>query len=188
MHRLRRQLANLLTGLRVVLTPAFIVLAWPADGGGVGAAVLFVVLAASDVYDGRLARRYDSVSRGGRTFDHVADIVFILGALSAYAMQGLVPWWVAASVGASFAFYVLDSWLLTAAAPTLIGSRVGHLAGICNYALVGLLAFNNTAGLHLLSAGFLRVLFCLVPVYSAAAILARVAGRRRAAISAVGAA
>lgn len=102
MHHLRRQLANLLTGLRVVLTPAFIALARPADGGGLGAAALFVVLAASDICDGRLARRYDSVTRAGRTFDHVADITFILGALTAYAVEGLVPWWVPAAVGAIF--------------------------------------------------------------------------------------
>ncbi len=180
MHYLRRQSANLLTGLRVVLTPAFIALAWPADGGSVAAAALFVVIAASDVCDGRFARRYGRVTRAGRTFDHVADITFILGALAAYAVHGLVPWWVPAAIGGSFVTYVLDSWSLSAAAPALIGSRIGHLAGVCNYALIGVLAFNNSAGLHLLPAEFLHKLFWLVPVYSGAAIISRLAGRRPA--------
>jgi len=180
MPDLRLQAANLLTGLRLALTPAFIALAWPADRAGWDAALLFIVIAATDVWDGRLARRYGTVSRFGRTCDHVADICFILGALSMYALQSLLPWWVPVAVGGSFAFYVVDSWLLSAPAPTLIGSRVGHLAGICNYTLVGVLAFNNTAGIHLLSAAFLEKLFWLVPVYSAVAVFSRLAGRRPA--------
>jgi phosphatidylglycerophosphate synthase len=181
MYRLRLQAANLLTGLRLALIPAFIALAWPADRGGWDAALLFVVITATDVWDGRLARRYGTASRFGRTCDHVADISFILGALSMYALQSLVPWWVPAAVGGSFAFYVVDSWSLSTAAHTLIGSRIGHLAGICNYGLVGVLAFNNTARIHLLSAAFLEKLFWFVPLYSAAAVLSRMAGRRPAA-------
>jgi len=177
MRRLRLQAANLLTGLRLVLTPAFIALAWHA---GPGAALLFVVIAASDVWDGRLARRYGSASRTGRAFDHVADIGFILSASSMYALQSLVPWWVPAAIGGSFAFYVIDSWSLSAAAPALIGSRVGHLAGICNYSLIGVLVFNNTAGIHLLPPAFLDKLFWLVPLYSAAAVISRLAARRPA--------
>jgi phosphatidylglycerophosphate synthase len=173
MYYLRLQAANLLTGLRLALTPLFIALAWHAGPAGWGAGLLFVVIAASDVWDGRLARRYGSASRTGRTFDHVADIGFILGATSMYALQSLVPWWVPATIGGSFAFYVIDSWSLSAAAPALIGSRVGHLAGICNYSLIGILVFNNTAGIHLLPPAFLHRLFWLVPLYSAAAVLSR---------------
>jgi CDP-diacylglycerol--glycerol-3-phosphate 3-phosphatidyltransferase len=178
MHHLRLQAANLLTGLRLAMTPVFIALAWDARAAGWGAGLLFVVIAASDVWDGRLARRYGSAGRVGRIFDHVADITFILGASSMYALQSLVPWWVPAAIGGSFAFYVIDSWLLSAAAPALIASRVGHVAGICNYALIGVLAFNNITEIHLLSAAFLGKLFLLVPLYSAAAVITRLAARR----------
>jgi phosphatidylglycerophosphate synthase len=180
MCHLRLQAANLVTGLRLALTPVFIALACRAGAAGWGAGLLFVVIAASDVWDGRLARRYGTASRTGRTLDHVADIGFILSASSMYAVQSLVPWWVPAAIGGSFAFYVIDSWALSAAAPALIGSRVGHLAGICNYSLVGILVFNNTAGIHLLPPALLDKLFWLVPFYSAAAVLSRLAARRPA--------
>jgi phosphatidylglycerophosphate synthase len=180
MCHLRLQAANLVTGLRLALTPVFIALACRAGAAGWGAGLLFVVIAASDVWDGRLARRYGATSRTGRTFDHVVDIGFILSASSMYAVQSLVPWWVPAAIGGSFAFYVIDSWALSAAAPALIGSRVGHLAGICNYSLVGILVFNNTAGIHLLPPALLDKLFWLVPFYSAAAVLSRLAARRPA--------
>ncbi len=188
MDLLRRQSANLLTGVRVVLTPAFIAAGWCADASalcGVSAAATFVIIAASDVWDGRLARRYGSASHSGRVFDHIADIAFILGALSTYALQLLVPWWVPATIAASFAFYVIDSWSLSAAgAATLIGSRIGHVAGICNYVLVGVLAFNDTAGIHALPPPVLAKLFWLVPAYSLAAVISRVASRH-AGVSAV---
>lgn len=113
-------------------------------------------------------------------FDHLADIGFLLSALLAYVFESLVPWWVPVAIGGSFVFYVFDSWLRSGAGlPQLIGSRVGHLAGICNYALVGILVFNHTAGMHLLPPQFLHVFFWLVPVYSAAAMISRWAPPKR---------
>jgi hypothetical protein len=47
------------------------------------------------------------------------------------------------------------------------------VGGICNYALVGILAFNNTASLHLLPPETLAKLFWLVPLYSAASVVSR---------------
>jgi phosphatidylglycerophosphate synthase len=180
-HRLRVQSGNLLTGLRVVLTPAFVAAAWFADTVSVlrlASGLLFLVIAATDVWDGRLARRYGHVSNAGRTFDHLADIGFILCALSTYVLQSQAPWWVPAAVGGSFAFYVFDSRVRgSAGAPTLIGSRIGHVAGICNYSLVGVLVFNNTAAIHLLPPEILGRLFWLVPLYSAAAVFSRAVAR-----------
>ena len=174
----KNQSANLLTGLRVALTPAFVVTVWSAPihhGLGLMAGSLFVVIAASDVWDGRMARHYGSESRAGRAFDHAADVIFILSALCTYVVVARVPWWVPAAIGGSFAYYLADSWLRSrAAGARLIGSKVGHLAGICNYALVGVLVFNETAGLEVLPAVVLRGLFWLVPLYSAAAVISRV--------------
>jgi phosphatidylglycerophosphate synthase len=174
------QRANLVTGLRVVLTPVFVAALCLREHSGVGvlAVFLFAVIAASDVLDGRIARRSGSESNAGRTFDHCADICFLMVALSTYAVLGTAPWWVPAAVGGSFGAYVLDSWLRNGEGGTgLVGSRIGHAAGVLNYALVGILVCNNTAGIGLLSPGVLRKLFWLVPIYSALAVIARLAGR-----------
>ncbi|HXQ23645.1 MAG TPA: CDP-alcohol phosphatidyltransferase family protein [Candidatus Acidoferrales bacterium] len=173
--------ANLLTALRVVLTPVFVAAVLRADvaraDGGL-AVVCFAVVAASDVYDGRVARRWGSASDAGRMFDHLADIGFLLAALSAYARLGIAPWWVPAAVGASFGYYVIDSrWRAPAGVPNLIGSRIGHLGGVSNYVLVGILVCNNTAAAHLLSPATLERLYWLVPLYSAAAVAGRLATR-----------
>lgn len=181
LHRFGPHAADLLTALRVVLTPVFVAAVLRADGarvGGVLAVLCFAVIAASDVYDGRLARRWGSASDTGRVFDHLADIGFLLAALSAYALLGIAPWWVPAAVGASFGYYAIDSRRRApAGVPSLIGSRIGHLGGISNYVLVGILVCNNTAGAHLLSSATLERLCWLVPLYSAAAVAGRLATR-----------
>lgn len=178
LERLAPHIGNLLTALRVVLTPVFVTLVIAAPQSllwGWLAVLVFAAVAASDVWDGRFVRRWGRESRLGRFFDHFADIGFLLPALAVYVWLGLMPWWVPATVAAAFAFYVIDSQLRTAGGPpNLITSRIGHAGGVSNYVLVGVLVCNNSAGIGLLSPRFLFALYCLVPLYSAAAVVARV--------------
>jgi phosphatidylglycerophosphate synthase len=179
MRRFSAYAANTLTAGRVLLSPIFVYAARQAEAHriwGVLAVVVFALAAASDVWDGRVARRFRSAGRGGRIFDHFADIVFLLFALGTYVDLGIAPWWVPAAIASGFAYYVVDSRRRTLAGPLrLIGSRIGHVGGICNYVLVGVLVCNNSAGIGLLSSAFLTGLFSLVPLYSAAAVAARLA-------------
>jgi len=46
-----------------------------------------------------------------------------------------------------------------------------------NYTLIGVLTFNNSAGIGLLPPGVLTMLFWLVPLYSTAAVVTRLAAR-----------
>jgi phosphatidylglycerophosphate synthase len=172
--------ANALTSVRVLLTPVFVGLICAATvrpAFGWLAVTVFAAIATTDVIDGRLARRWGSASNAGRTFDHLADIGFILAALSTYMYLGLVPWWVPASIAASFTFYLIDSWSRPLARGGLIGSRVGHIGGVCNYVLIGVLVCNDSAGIQALPAALLKFLFCLVPLYSGLAMLTRRSAR-----------
>lgn len=174
--RLARHAANAVSALRVALVPAFLWCVWHAQRGGSGwaAVAVFAVAALSDFADGRLARRWGAESAVGRALDHGADIAFILAALVLYVWLGIAPWWVPASIAAAFAAYVADSVRRSAPRPVLIGSRIGHLGGICNYILVGILAVNDTLGFGWLSPSVVRAFFLLVPLYSAASIASRV--------------
>jgi phosphatidylglycerophosphate synthase len=174
-----RNAANAVTGLRIVLTPVFLWCVLQAAHGATGwpAAAVFAVVALSDFVDGRIARRLGAASPSGRVLDHAADITFILAALGLYVGLGAAPWWVPASIAASFAVYVLDSIRRSGARPALVGSRLGHLGGVSNYALIGVLVGNYTVGLGWLPAWLMHSLFMLVPLYSAASILTRLAPR-----------
>jgi phosphatidylglycerophosphate synthase len=180
--RLEPHAANVLTALRVLLTPAFVVLVTTADGHifrGVLAVVVFAAVAASDVVDGRLARRFGSVSPRGRVFDHLSDITFVLIALGTYVALRIAPWWVPLAIAIAFGTYVINAWVLpTAHPPSPSAQRIGHAGGVCNYVLIGILVCNNSAAIHLLSADVLRWFFLLVPMYSGAAVVAGIVGRR----------
>jgi phosphatidylglycerophosphate synthase len=176
-----RHAGDVLTALRLAGTPLFVALVWRAPhhaGAGWLAAGVFYAIAASDFFDGRLARRAGETSAIGRVLDHGADILFILSALTSYVTLGVVPWWVPAAIAASFVTYVYDSARgNAAAAPQLRPSRIGHLGGWLNYVLVGVVVCNESTGLRVLPQPLLTVLYALVPLYSGAAIAERV--RRR---------
>jgi CDP-diacylglycerol--glycerol-3-phosphate 3-phosphatidyltransferase len=179
-QRLGPHAANVLTAGRVLLTPVFVALICAAPTTralGWAAVLVFAAIAASDVVDGQLARRWSAASVTGRTFDHLADIGFILAALWTYARLGLAPWWVPTAIATSFGFYVIDSWSRPLARGSLVGSRVGHVGGVCNYVLIGVLVCNDSAGIQALSDATVHFLFCLVPVYSGLAMATRLGAR-----------
>jgi phosphatidylglycerophosphate synthase len=174
-----RHAANAVTALRIVLMPLFLWSVLRVEDGASGtlAAAVFAVVALSDFFDGRIARWLGAQSPAGRVLDHAADITFILAAFGLYVGLGIVPWWVPAAIAAAFAAYVLDSLRRSGAQPSLIGSRLGHVGGVCNYALIGILVGNDTLGLGWLPHWVMQGLCALVPIYSAASIMTRVMPR-----------
>jgi phosphatidylglycerophosphate synthase len=95
--------------------------------------------AASDFFDGQIARWNNRTSQFGRWLDNAADIVFILIALFCETYAGIIPVYVPMLIAASFVQYVADSVLIRGSAVP-VKSRLGHLGGIFNYIIVILLA------------------------------------------------
>lgn len=177
--RVRHYAANALTLLRVALAPAFAAAVIAAEGGVSGwwAALLFTLVAISDALDGHLARRFGTASDRGRALDHGADILFLLTALATYTAVAAIPWWVPAAVAASFGWYAADAAWPPPVPARWRADRVGHLGGVANWVLVGVLVGNRTVGLEWLSPLVVGALCAAVPVYSAVAIAGRLAAR-----------
>jgi CDP-diacylglycerol--glycerol-3-phosphate 3-phosphatidyltransferase len=88
--------ANLLGLLRIGLTPVVIALiVVPFPGSGLIAFVVFVVAAATDFLDGRVARARGEVSPFGVFMDLTADKILVAGVLIAMVQAALVPAWIA---------------------------------------------------------------------------------------------
>ncbi|PQM46920.1 Putative CDP-diacylglycerol--glycerol-3-phosphate 3-phosphatidyl-transferase 2 [Mycobacterium talmoniae] len=91
-------LANLLTGLRLVLVPVFLLVLFAGDGhetaSRIGAFVIFAVAVITDRFDGALARNYGMVTEFGALADPIADKTLIGAALIGLSMLGDLPWWV----------------------------------------------------------------------------------------------
>ncbi|BBX70828.1 CDP-diacylglycerol--glycerol-3-phosphate 3-phosphatidyltransferase [Mycolicibacterium psychrotolerans] len=91
-------LANALTGVRLMLVPVFLVLLFVGDGHETswrtGAFIVFAVAVITDRLDGALARSYGMVTEFGTLADPLADKALIGAALVGLSMLGDLPWWV----------------------------------------------------------------------------------------------
>jgi CDP-diacylglycerol--glycerol-3-phosphate 3-phosphatidyltransferase len=75
-------LPNVLTVTRILLIPVFVVLfVTPTPDRSLAAAVVFVIAALTDLFDGYLARRRGQVTKLGRLLDPIADKLLVLSAL-----------------------------------------------------------------------------------------------------------
>jgi CDP-diacylglycerol--glycerol-3-phosphate 3-phosphatidyltransferase len=91
-------IANVLTGLRLVLVPVFLVVLFVGDGHETiwrtAAFIVFAVAVITDRFDGALARSYGMVTEFGTLADPIADKALIGAALIGLSMLGDLPWWV----------------------------------------------------------------------------------------------
>lgn len=109
----------------------------------------------------------------GRWLDSIADIVFVLSALTCEALAGAIPFYIPTLIALSFSQYAIDSMLLSGAP---IKSRLGHIGGIVNFALVIVLGLAPPPSLP---GAMLRALCPWLAVFYIAAIAERVIGYLR---------
>lgn len=91
-------LPNVLTGLRLVLVPVFVIVFFISDGHDVQArwlaALVFAIAAITDRYDGRIARARGQVTTFGKLADPIADKALVGAALISLSLVAELPWWV----------------------------------------------------------------------------------------------
>jgi CDP-diacylglycerol---glycerol-3-phosphate 3-phosphatidyltransferase len=95
-------LANILTGLRLLLVPIFLCALFAGNGheiaGRIVAFVIFAIACLTDRFDGLLARNYGMATEFGAFVDPIADKALIGSALIGLSMLGDLPWWVTAVI------------------------------------------------------------------------------------------
>ncbi|WP_026374076.1 CDP-diacylglycerol--glycerol-3-phosphate 3-phosphatidyltransferase [Agrococcus lahaulensis] len=88
---------NLISVVRILLTPVFVVVALSNPEPGLArtlAAVLFTVLIATDFVDGRIARGRGLVTDFGKLIDPIADKAITSSAFVVLSVLGELPWWI----------------------------------------------------------------------------------------------
>ena len=92
-------LPNILTCVRVLLIPVFMVLAYqnnmPCD---IAALIVYVVACLTDYVDGYLARKNNQVTNLGKFMDPVADKLLVMAALLIFIEDGTIPAWAVAII------------------------------------------------------------------------------------------
>lgn len=161
--------ANLLTGLRGLLVP---VLVWAIqEQAWISAFLIFWLAVATDLLDGRVARRRQEVSQLGGVLDHAVDAVFVSAGLAALSAQGAVPIALAPLVVLAFLQYALDSRVL--AGRFLRTSFLGRNNGIAYYVLLGTPIVEKTLGLNWPSANLVRAIGWLLVITTLVSMLDR---------------
>lgn len=87
---------NVLTMLRLVLVPVFVILF--AGGHDKAALIVFLVASFTDLVDGYIARRFNQITNFGKLMDPLADKVMVCTALICQGIAGVFPWWAIAVV------------------------------------------------------------------------------------------
>ncbi|MEU4095387.1 CDP-diacylglycerol--glycerol-3-phosphate 3-phosphatidyltransferase [Streptomyces sp. NPDC026673] len=95
-------IANVLTMVRLLLVPGFVVLLLHGDGHDPAwrsfAWAAFAIAMITDLFDGELARRYGLVTDFGKIADPIADKAIMGAALIGLSALGDLPWWVTAVI------------------------------------------------------------------------------------------
>lgn len=88
--------ANKITILRMILIPAFLVLAYLDKTWW--ALAIYIIACLSDTVDGYIARHCNQVTNFGKFMDPLADKMLVLAAMVFFVEKGLIPGWAVAVV------------------------------------------------------------------------------------------
>lgn len=107
---------NILSMARLLGVPVFLwLILWPEFGGPNNDLWALVVLAfsgVSDYLDGKLARRWNQVSRLGRILDPAADRLYVLSTLVGLTWREILPVWLTALLLARELMLLVMVWVL----------------------------------------------------------------------------
>ena len=146
-------LPNFLTLLRIFIAPLLVVVLltkfsenWFGLPQHIMAVGLFVVAAATDYFDGYIARKWQQVSRLGILLDPIADKLLISSALISLVENRLAPAWaVVIIVGREFAVSGLRSIAATEGW-AIAASRAGKFKMVSQVLAILLLLMSSVSG------------------------------------------
>jgi CDP-diacylglycerol---glycerol-3-phosphate 3-phosphatidyltransferase len=134
-------IANILTGVRLLLVPVFLVVLFVEDGTDIGwrlaATGVFALAAITDRFDGELARSRGLVTAFGTIADPIADKALTGAAFVGLSVLAQVPWWVTIVImGRELGITVLRFWVLRHG--IIPASRGGKAKTLCQAIAIGL--------------------------------------------------
>ncbi len=99
---------TLIGSLRIAILPLF--LYFFSLGNTVLCLVLLAFSAATDFFDGHLARRLNVTTRFGAYYDVATDFILVIGVFTAFNIHGYYPTWLLLLIAASFIQFLATSY------------------------------------------------------------------------------
>ncbi|MCU7918191.1 MAG: CDP-diacylglycerol--glycerol-3-phosphate 3-phosphatidyltransferase [Candidatus Thiodiazotropha sp. (ex Dulcina madagascariensis)] len=151
---------NILTLLRIVLIPVFVLLFYlPVEWARISCAVVFSVAAVTDWFDGYLARRWGQVSPFGAFLDPVADKLMVAVALLLLVQSEPTPALAipaAVIIGREITISALREWMAELGARAMVAvSLVGKFKTAIQMVAILLLVYDRPLwGIPIYTIGF----------------------------------
>ena len=123
---------NVLTMLRIVLIPVFVIVFFntPKEQDRIAALVIFAVASITDMFDGMLARKLNQITDFGKLFDPLADKVMVITALICQAVYGVFPWIAIIIVAAKELIMLLGGLFMLSRDVVVYSNYVGKTAQV----------------------------------------------------------
>jgi CDP-diacylglycerol---glycerol-3-phosphate 3-phosphatidyltransferase len=179
-------IANALTGLRLLLVPAFAAVLFHDgghhDGWRIAAWGVFAVASITDRFDGEIARKRGLITEFGKLADPIADKALIGTALVGLSMLNELAWWITIvilvrEVGVT----VLRFWVIRHG--VIAASRGGKLKTLLEAVAIGLYVLPLHGWLHAIAVVVMVAAIALALItgvdYVARAVRLRRRGRLR---------
>ncbi|MBC8214681.1 MAG: CDP-diacylglycerol--glycerol-3-phosphate 3-phosphatidyltransferase [Candidatus Marinimicrobia bacterium] len=124
----KRYIPNILTSMRILLTPIFLLLLFSGyQHGKLFALIVFIIASLTDLYDGILARKFNTVSKFGMFLDPLADKFLVLSAFISFCIIGDVELWMLIVIIVRDIFVTLLRSIMEAKKVTMHTSKGGKL-------------------------------------------------------------
>jgi phosphatidylglycerophosphate synthase len=98
---------TIISSLRIAVLPLFFYLF--NTGNITSCLILFASSAATDLFDGYLARKLNVTSRFGAYYDAATDFALVIGIFTFFAAKGYYPTWLLLLITASFIQFLASS-------------------------------------------------------------------------------
>ena len=120
---------NVLTMIRLVLVPVFVVLFF--NGHRKASLAVFIAASLTDMLDGFLARKLNQITDFGKLFDPLADKLMVLSAMVCMGIAGIFPWAAIIIVACKELLMVLGGLFMLSRDVVVYSNYVGKTAQVC---------------------------------------------------------
>lgn len=112
-----RYIPNTVTIIRILFTGIFIELVYKVNINNsdkliIPITAVFLIICASDFFDGRLARRFHCQSAAGAVLDIFADVLFVMTSVVLLNFKGILPVWFTVIITIKFLEFLITSMLI----------------------------------------------------------------------------
>ena len=134
-------LPNVLTMIRLVLVPVFVVLF--LRGHRMASLAVFAAASLTDMLDGYLARKLNQITDFGKLFDPLADKLMVLSAMICMGIAQIFPWSAIIIVGCKELLMVIGGLFMLKKDVVVYSNYVGKAAQVCFIASLILAFFHE---------------------------------------------